>query len=173
MNNKILITIIYLTFASIAIGLIGLLTGNARFDILIETGAGLFLLTGVYLLIKNGDYLKTREFRLNGIGIAIIIIGAMFKIMHWPWVGIVLGIGYLSIIAFYLIYLIKKEKTNWMNWLKLSFITVLFTGKYFETFHFPYNEELSFLAILILGVLVIKFIKDNKPEKKNQSIYPD
>ena len=161
MTDKILINIIYLTFGALIIGLLGMAAYQQVSYMIFDIGSAFFVLTGGYLIVKNGRFLKTSYFRFIGIGVSAIIIGAMFKIMHWPYASLILGFGYGWIAILYLIHQIINKNRRWIDWLKLLCLTMLLASKYFQTMHWPYNDEIYIISILLLIVIVIEYIKRN------------
>ena len=162
MNNKILITIIYLAVILMGVGVVGLIIENKFLSSIMDVGNGFFVLTGGYFLLKNGKFLYTREFKITNVGIAVVIVGAMFKIMHWPYSKIIIAIGYLLIIMCYLIYIIRLSKYNWLSILKLLFIIFFLSAKYFGLNHWPGGDALSIISIVILGILLFYYFRVNK-----------
>jgi hypothetical protein len=161
MSDKILINIIYLTLGAILVGLIGIATDQKNMYILFDFGSALFVITGGYLIVKIGRFIKTTYFRLLGIGVSVIILGALFKIMHWPYTYLMLACGYCWIIILYLIYQLNNKNRRWIDWLKVLCLTMLLTSKYFKTAHWPYNDELYIISVLLLGVIVIEYTRRN------------
>ncbi len=159
MTEKNLINIIYLTFGAILIGLLGMAFSEKSLYLFFDIGSGLFVLTGGYLIVKTGRFIKTSYFRFLGIGVSVLIIGAVFKIMHWLYVPLILAFGYAWIIILYLIYQIQNKNRKWLDWIKLVCLTMLLVSKYFLTMHWPYQDELYIVSVLLLVVLVIEYIK--------------
>jgi len=76
---------------SIVIALIGLLMFNFSNELkLMESGQVMFnyslrigAFTGLVLMVTNGTFIKTRYFKIAQGCFAIILIGALTKILHW------------------------------------------------------------------------------------------
>lgn len=160
MNNKILIVIIGLSLASVIIGALGELFLGTESSLIIDYGFAFFIFMGTYLLVKNGEFIKTKESRLTRLSISIIIVGVLFKIMHWPMSGPILAVGFLSILIFYLIYIIRKGKRNLVVWIKLIFLTTFLMGRFFKMAHWPYSDELTIASFLLLCALIFEFIRN-------------
>lgn len=155
MNDSMLKNILYFCLASIGIGLFGTLIENDFLSFLYDIGVSLFLLTGIYLLLRNGSYIRSIEYKLTTFSIGCILIGTMFKIMHWPFSFYFLAFGMVSVVLFYLSFMARKQRLNWVNWMKLLFLLFFIAGRIFILLHWPYHDELTFLSLLILAFLVV------------------
>ena len=162
MSNKTLITVLYLSLLSIAIGLFGLLLDNSRLDIFLRVGEIFFTVVGIYLLIVNGEFVKSRDFKTARIGIAVLILGVLFKILHLRGADQLIGLGLIIIPALYLIYMFRNKRTEWRNYLKFLFVLTLFSSKYFLILHAAYASELSIASTVLLVFLVFDFIIRNR-----------
>ncbi len=77
---------------------------------------------------------------LLSVSIAILIIGVLFKIMHWPFSGIMILASLISILILNLIrFILNKEKTV-LSYLKLIFIlSWIFNST--TIFYIPWYEQ--------------------------------
>lgn len=86
------------------------------------------------------------------IAIVILIFGALFKIMHWPYANIFMEIGGVSIGLLYTIrFLFKKEKSN-LDYVKLMMILIgvlSYFVKVFQLFYVRYIFEIVLLSLFI------------------------
>jgi hypothetical protein len=162
-NNKLVLSTIILSLSFIVIGTIGVQTANANLAVLLSPGELLFLFSGVYLLLKNGTFIKSAQYRLARLGIAVLLIGVMFKIMHWPFSAAMLIVGCMSFSALYLYYLIKNNHTRWSHYLALFFILTFSIGTLLKLFRWPYSEEVVFSGMIALLILIIDLVKTKKP----------
>lgn len=68
---------------------------------------------------QKGGFLETFEFKIMpmvyGIGAAIVIVGALFKIMHWPFAGpmLVVGLGTEALIFLFSAFLPVHRDPDW------------------------------------------------------------
>src|SRR5688572_31018742 len=69
---------------------------------------------GLESFIRSKTY-KTFMSRLYGWGASIVIIGALFKIQHWPFSGffLVLGLGTEAVIFFFSAFEPPHEEVDW------------------------------------------------------------
>lgn len=161
-NNKLLLSIIVFSLGLIIIGFIGLSTDNENLDIVLKPSIFLFIITGGYFIIKNGTFIYSPEYRFVKLGIAIILVGTMFKIMHWPFATPILGLGCISFSIVYLYYLIQKNQTRWSDFIKLIFVLTVSIGRLFKMFHWPYSKEITIVGMIALIILIIDLIKTKK-----------
>jgi len=151
-----------------AIGGVGMKISHDQLMMFLPVGFVVFFMTGIYLLIKNGEFIKSDAFRFTGIGISVILVGAMFKVMLWPGAGIMLALGFLSFVGFYLYYMLRYKHTTWVNFLKLFFLLSMAIGRLLQMSRFPYSENISIIGVGILVILLIDFIVNKKGEEKKR-----
>lgn len=78
--------------------------------------------------------------RIESFAIAVSILGALFKIMHWPGANIMLIVGLCSVSTchFALITILQSSgKAKWTNYLKHYSIAALVLGYLFKVMHWP------------------------------------
>ena len=65
--------------------------------------------------LTQGKNFKTFMVRLYGWGASVVIIGALFKIQHWPMSGffLVLGLGTEAVIFFFSAFEPPHEEVDW------------------------------------------------------------
>lgn len=101
-------------------------------SILVTLGLGLFCLLFLPLaFVKSyrGNDKKTKSIYIAGfICVFITLIGAMFKIMHWPGAGIFLIVGiplpFLYFLPVYLVYHKRSNEKTLINFLGVMFLMV-------------------------------------------------
>lgn len=161
-NNKLLLSIIAFSLAITAAGIVGFITHNPNMNFLLRFGIFSFILSGGYLLAKHGTFIYSPEYRFVKLAIAIVLIGVLFKIMHWPFSAYMLILGAMSISILYLYHLIKNNRTKWSDFLKLFVILTVSVGRLFKIFHWPYSKEISVIGMIALLILVIDLVKRKK-----------
>ena len=162
MNNKTLVSVIYISLVSIAIGVIGLTLNTSRLDIFLDVGQVFFVVVGIYLLISNGEFIKTREYKIAKAGISVFIVGILFKILHYNGAHEIIGLGFFLIITLYLVYMIRNRKLQWTNYLKFFFVLTILLGKFLGLIHGAYSDEIIIASEVILVILVFDFVKKSK-----------
>ena len=173
MTNKNIIKVVYSSFGMAMVGLVALLFDSMAIAVLLNLGGSILILTIIYFLINNGEFIQSGHVRFSGMGIALFIIGALFKIQHWPYATVFFISGVAEFIMVYLVYLFAKKKKTWMSYTKLLFLFVFLLGRLFSILHWPYTKELMvgsivFLLITFIGVAHEKnlLFKKNKAQKE-------
>ncbi len=88
--------------------------------------------------------------------IAIILVGVLFKLQHYPGAGIILTVGLLGFPATYSFRFAWKGKKRLKDFVKLILVVSLTFGSYFKLMHYPFADylltvrEFALLAWLIL-----------------------
>lgn len=106
------------------------------------------------------------------IGLIILIFGALFKVMHWPYATQLMLIGGVTIGILYTIrFLYKKEKSK-LDYVKLALILLWvfsYLIKAFHLFYLPYIFEILLLVLFIYWFIVegVYYLK-NRKFKKNK-----
>lgn len=132
-----------------------------------------------YLIDKTYRTMKKLMKTTGLIAPALLGIGSLFKIFHWPGAGILLVLGFFVLCFFFLptsIYILYKEtksKKNMLTYLSGFMAALLYSlGVLFKVMHFPFGTELLFAGIftsvlLFLPALFITKLKGapNSTEK--------
>ena len=136
--------------------------------------------TLLLLTFKNYYTMKKAMIVSGTISTALLSMGLIFKFMHWPGasLGILLGIGTLSLVFLPLMFLLKiKEKQDIKDKLTIgigAFAGILISlGILFKIMHWPYANIMmtSSLTILLLVFLPFYFFSGiRNPETKVNTI---
>lgn len=121
----------------------------------LNTAHVILRLSGVYILLAGGTFYATRLFKLLGISIALICVGALFKIQHYPGASMIMTAGMGSIVIFYLVHFLKKRSKVIQDYTKMLFVWLLPTGAMLQILHFPYGMEVSLFTSVTLIYLVV------------------
>lgn len=106
------------------------------------------------------------------IALIVLIFGALFKVMHWPYAGQLMLIGAILIGVLYTIRFSNKHDKSKLDYVKLALI-LLWVFNYlvnaFHLFNIPYVFEILLLILFIYwfieeGIMYIK----NRKLKKNK-----
>jgi hypothetical protein len=135
----------------------------------------------ISLIIFKNYYTMKKAMIISGtISTALLSMGLILKLMHWPGasIGILLGIVTLSLVFLPLMFLLKiKEKQNMKDKLTIgigAFAGILISlGILFKIMHWPYANIMmsSSLAILMLLFLPFYFFSGiRNPETKVNTI---
>lgn len=82
--------------------------------------------------------------------IGIVILGSLFKILHWPYGNIFILSGFSAIMLFYFLRFLYKPDKNLSNISKLLIVVFFCSHKLFTIFHLPYKEYLLYAALVAL-----------------------
>jgi len=109
--------------------------------------------------------------KYSNIPAAVVILGALFKLMHWPYGDIMLlfGIsGHFGIELGYAIALKFRSKINIRRLIIASFFLIFMTGIW--RFDFSYWELLdySFIAVILLAVVTTYVLVKQKIKSRNK-----
>ena len=133
------------------------------------------------LLTFKNYYIMKRTLKISGItSIILIMIGVIFKTLHWPGAGItvVLGLGFFSLIFIPLNIILKfkdDEKKNNRIIMTIGMLTASAAtiGVLFKIMHWPYARVVLFSSLLIFMLIFIPIyfiIKYRDPESRFNAI---
>ncbi|WP_299897125.1 hypothetical protein [uncultured Aquimarina sp.] len=128
-SNQTLIVLSILGFLMTLIGLmLSSYTSIENGDFLFTVGLWLIEIPGLFLLLRNGTFIKTRYSRISLGLVALILVGMIFKIMHWSFQNLFTVIGCLGIIFSYLMHFVQKPIKKRLDYLKLIWVIIRFVG---------------------------------------------
>ncbi|MFI0427953.1 hypothetical protein [Mariniflexile sp. HMF6888] len=153
----------------LAIALIGFLASKFTYspDVEYWTFIGLTIseFAGFIMLIRNGTFIRTKYFRIFKGVIAIIIIGALFKIMHVPYNNIILTIGFVLCVLIYCFSFIKKPIKKRLDYLKLLWVVVAYPGAVLRILHII-NDDYQILSSAIMWLAIIDYMKIEREKRR-------
>lgn len=155
-NKNLLIILLIATLIALG-GLVALiLTQFEKGGLFLSLGLSFVNLFGLILLLRNSSLTKTIYIRIISFLIAIIIIGAMFKIMHWPGSAIMLSIGLIGIPIVYSFRFIKKTVKQLLDILKLAWVVTITIIALGVTLHW-FPRDLTYLPNIIMLATIVHF----------------
>ena len=157
MKNRFFLTGILLGIILCFVSIIPLIPTNQDYSLL-EIGLGVLNLSGVVLLVSNGTFIKSRAFRFSFIAVALLILGSLFKLMHWPYGDYIFIIGSLFFLVQYSIWFVKKPVCIFLDYLKISWLYVTTFSALIIIFQWS-QYNFSLLAYAILWVAIIEFCR--------------
>ncbi|AFM05572.1 hypothetical protein Fleli_3241 [Bernardetia litoralis DSM 6794] len=170
MKDKIIYIFIV---ASFIVGLIGAgLTFTEKLseqgEYLIQGGFTLAQWWGIYLIFKNGTTKNTFYWQIIRFLLGVLVFGVFFKIMHWPFAGIMLMVSLLGISFTYLVRFVAKNDFSVLSILK--FLWVFSTGilSFLSiTRIIPKNNNtISFIPLILFCMLFTLFLSQEYKSKK-------
>jgi hypothetical protein len=152
--------------------LIFLFIGIIIVNVLVVLGIGDFVgrtyimvaveFAGAVLLLKNGKFAYSKFAPIVNGAIAVFLVGAMFKILHWPGADMMLLIGLAGTPALYLMYFgAEKHEFTLLSILKLVLVPVMFATPLFKIMHWPYVFELQITNDILFIITLAVFIVPN------------
>jgi hypothetical protein len=134
----------------------------------------------LYLIDKNYRLMKTTMKITGNISLALLGVGTVFKIFHWPGAGVSLLLGFLLLCAIffpsavYLNYREREIKRLGLNLLILAGGIAFMTGVLFKVMHWPGAGILLFAGwsvILMLFLPLLLFVKLKEAPAGEQGMY--
>lgn len=141
------------------------LTSNLEAEDWTYVGLWASELAGFFMLLINGTLIKTKHFRLLKGSIALIIIGALFKILHWEYHKTLIVIGFLSIVLIYFLSFLNKPIKKRLNYLKLAWVIIAYTGGILTFLHII-GPEYHILQSAIMWLAIIDYLKIEKENRR-------
>lgn len=121
---------------------------------------------------KNQAFFKTRPVLIWGI---VLILGLLFKVMHWPFASVLIIISPAGLQAYCINGFIKPNERNTLNTILsgagMIWLITLIWGMLFNNGH-PYNENGLKVYVVIFTVffIIYYFIFRAKKNKLNTAI---
>ncbi len=158
-SNNTLIVLILLSLVCALIGLcLNFFNGESSLGyILIERGIGTGQLIGIFMLLSNGTTLKTLYWKLILVFIPIILLGTLFKIMHWHLADPLLLVGLFAIPSIYFIRFITKKERGHLDILKWLWVLTAFVFSALILMHWL-SKSYSTIPVIVLWVTICDFI---------------
>jgi hypothetical protein len=113
-----------------------------------------FVFLALGRMFYKGSFKNTVWCRIGYFGFAILIVGMLFTLQHWPngRALIVTGCSVIGIV--YAIHFVKKQVKEVLDWEKVLYVMISMLAITFRILHYEYNEELSWL-VLTSGIILI------------------
>jgi len=110
---------------------------------------------------------KSRIYRsVLGISAAAYVVGALFKIMHWPFAGIIVVVALTAIAISSVLYFSSKLEKSYIDQLAIVGIPLWAAHTLLRLTRAPYQSEIRIglfvIALLYVGYLVFKWYRDDK-----------
>ena len=137
-----------------------------RLGYIIENGLVVILIYGFFS--KNGVYVSTKWFQRSSIFVPFILIGALFKIQHYPYVIELFAIGFGGLTLSYGLHFLDKKNKIFLDYLKTLWIFIDLGARFLIINHYNYGHELKhFLSPLLLFSIIILTVKTNITSNKS------
>lgn len=133
-------------------------------QILANLGPGMDELCRLILLISNGTLILSVYFRVLKVVAAVALIGALFRILHWPEGVVLLPAALLGVLITYGLHFMGKPAKMCLAFLKLPWVLAfVFTASTLLGHWLPC--EAAYLPHVLLWLAVLDFVyADMKPK---------
>ncbi|QLE01787.1 hypothetical protein HX109_09540 [Galbibacter sp. BG1] len=169
-NNFYYVTIVIIGLVIALASFVSInLTNNPNAEVWFERGLWIGQTAGFFMLFFNGTFIKTKYFRiLKGI-IAIIIIGALIKILHWEFQGVsgnnILTVGFIGIMITYFFSFLNKPIKRSLDFLKLVWVITSYTIGILIILHVIRKDYRMIPSVIMWMAILNYFILENKKGK--------
>ena len=157
--------ILLAAFIAILAGVIGYeITQKAIFYTIWNKATFLFTVMGIYFLHTTGNFIKSEQYKTSKIAVSVLIVGIIFKIIHWPFSEVIIAFGIILIWSFYLFYMFKNKVYKWTNWLTLLLLITVLSDRYLIFANLHVGNELMIVSMVLLLILLTFRLKDIKDQ---------
>jgi hypothetical protein len=119
---------------------------------------------GFFMLLANGTFLKTKYFRYF-IGLfSIVLIAALFKILHWSHSATLLIIGFIGIKIVYFFSFMNKPIKKRLDYLKLAWVIAAYGIGLLKILNFI-GSEYQFLPSAIMWLAIIDYLNSEREQR--------
>ncbi|CAL2081464.1 conserved membrane protein of unknown function [Tenacibaculum sp. 190524A02b] len=163
MNNRQFLISISLGVLSSFIGVI--MTNMSSEEEMINLGWNMFdygirigTFLGIIMLLSNGTFIKTKYFKISQGVFSLVIIGALFKIMHWTiYANHIIVTGLVVIMILYILSFLEKTIKKRLDYLKLIWVIINYVFGILVFLKFLKREYLV-LGTFIIWLIIIEFL---------------
>lgn len=142
-------------------------TTVANSGFLLTWGLWLIEVPGMFLLLLNGSFFKTIYSRIAMGLLALMMVGGAFMIMHWPYGNPILVGGCIGIVISYFIHFLKKPIKKRIDYLKLTWVIVLYIGAALRLYHIIPRDYRILTTVLMIMALMDYIL----PKIKNKTLF--
>ncbi|WP_271784604.1 hypothetical protein [Aquimarina algiphila] len=131
-------------------------TENSEF--LTHLGLWITETVGFFMLLFNGTFIKTRYFKMVLGVMAVLLLGTVITIMHWPFHKPIIVGCFVSILIIYILSFFKKPIYKRLDYLKLGWVIVWYTGAILDYLHII-NDDYRVLTTVLMILAILDFVK--------------
>lgn len=85
------------------------------------------------------------------VALIVLLVGILFKIMHWPMATRFILCGGIGLVAVYLVKVITQDNTTWIHYLRWAVVTSFVVRLIFVLNHWPYAEIIHVVFLILFG----------------------
>jgi hypothetical protein len=116
---------------------------------------------GFLMLLRNGTFIKTKYFNYLKGFFSFVLIGALFRIMHWDYSEVFIIVGFLGFIIIYFISFLKKPRHIKLDYMKLLWVITVYTTGLLEYFHMI-GHDYKIISSAIMWIAIIEYVRLEK-----------
>lgn len=162
--NYVAIIIIGLVIALISF-IVSKIKYSADAEFWTNIGLTISEFAGFIMLIRNGTFIRTKYFKIFKGVIAIIIIGALAKIMHWQFDDVLIIIGFVLAILIYSLSFLNKPIKKRLDYLKLLWGIIAYSGAVLKFLHII-SIDYQILSSAIMWLAIIDYMKIEREKRR-------
>lgn len=161
---------------SIGVGAVGLVMGlafrvsqdHSRYgarltEVLLATAS----LLGLSVLVSSSTLKRSRAWRYISIATAIIVIGALFKIQHWPGADMLVAIGSFAIMVSYGLHYARKIRKRWSDHLKLLWVLTWVSSSLIRFLHLvSWSGAMQFASFVLMWTALVVLAWENRTSNR-------
>ncbi|AXP82930.1 hypothetical protein CJ739_3871 [Mariniflexile rhizosphaerae] len=149
----------------LVIALIGFLISqfndNPDTEFWTQLGLGISEFIGFLMLLFNGTFIKTRYFKIAKLFIAIILIAALLRILHWEYNRLIMTVGFIGIVITYTLSFLNKPIKKRLDFLKLFWVFAAYTNGLLTYLHII-SDEYQIISSAIMWLAIIDYMKNER-----------
>jgi hypothetical protein len=134
---------------------------SSKAEDLMHIGISVIEFVGLFMLLLNGTFIKTKYSKIAQGIFAIVIVGSLFTIMHWPYGTLILVSGFAGIVIVYFLSFLKKPIKNRLDILKLAWVVVSHANGLLVYFHII-GDEYQILQSVLMWLAIIEYLRAEK-----------
>ena len=140
-------------------------TEDPKAEPLIYIGLWISELTGFFMLLLNGTFIRTKYFRILKGVIAIVFVAAIFKIMYLAYSNWIMMIAIMGIIATYFFSFLNKPIKKRLDYLKLAWVIVAYTYGFLTYLHLV-RDDYQILQSALMWLAIIDYLKTEREQRR-------
>ena len=122
-------------------------------------------MAGFFMLLTNGTFLKTRYFKIFKGVFAIVIIAALFKILHWAYSNELFIAGFIGLTIVYFLHFLKKPIKKRLDYLKLGWVLTAYPIALLKVLH-VIGDQYQILPSAIMWLAIIDYLKTEREQRR-------
>lgn len=128
-------------------------------------------LVALDMILKESTVFFTGYFRFISLCIGVLIIGALFKIMHWPGADQMVLISMSGIAVIYTIRVLHKKRLRFLDISKWAWLITGITSSLLSFLHQPYAQLAAYISMGMFFMMMLAFFiapKEDNPVQESQ-----